>query len=503
MVLALVLCGSSLSAESYSFLLDRAVVFSDETANSTTSYAIHTNTEALDSSNAIAIEPGTTIQFLVERYPPGTKFVLKKGIHRLQRIIPKNGNSFVGESGAILSGARELTEFIKKGKYWVITGQTQQGQVHGKCQKLSNGHESTGCRYPEDLFRDDTVLVQVTSLSDIGKDSWYFDYKNDSIYVADDPVGHKIETSITRHAFEGAAKDVTIRGLIIEKYANPAQHGAIHVKHGQNWIVQDSEVRLNHGIGIRSGERLHVLRCHVHHNGQLGIGGFGDSILIQHNEISHNNTQQFRREWEAGGTKFVKTQNLIVRDNFVHHNQGPGLWTDIDNINTLYERNRVEDNERAGIFHEISYAAIIRDNVVTRNGLGFPVWLWGSGILVAASSDTEVYRNLVENNADGIGAVQQKRGIGKYGPHLVKNLSVHDNVVSMTNGNTGLVQDTDDMSCFTQRNNRFEHNTYHLLENRKKYFLWMNRFQTFREWQSYGHDTKGKLGHSSHASSTQ
>ncbi|WP_447971647.1 right-handed parallel beta-helix repeat-containing protein [Nitrospira sp. M1] len=463
----------------------------------------NTSTVGLDHRSSIKVNPGTNIQSLVERHPPGTKFVLKKGVHRLQRIVPKNGNSFVGEAGAILSGARELTGFVKKGKYWVVTGQTQQGQVHGKCQKLPNGHESTSCRYPEDLFLDDTVLVQVTSLSDIGKDSWYFDYKNDSIYLADDPVGHRIETSITRHAFEGAAKDVTIRGLIIEKYANPAQHGAIHAKHGQGWIIQDSEVRLNHGIGIRSGERIHVLRCYVHHNGQLGIGGFGDNILIQHNEISHNNTLEFRREWEAGGTKFVKTQHLIVSDNFVHHNRGPGLWTDIDNINTLYERNRVEDNERAGIFHEISYAAIIRDNVVTRNGLGFPVWLWGSGILIAASSDTQVYRNRVENNADGIGAVQQKRGRGKYGPHLVKNLSVHDNVVSMTKGNTGLVQDMNDMSCFTQHNNRFEYNTYHLHGNRKKYFLWMNHFQTFREWQNYGHDKEGKLGRSPHASSTQ
>ena len=74
--------------------------------------------------------------------------------------------------------------------------------------------------------------------------------------------------------------------------------------------------------------------------------------------------------WEAGGTKFARTRDLVVRRNFVHHNRGPGLWTDIDNVRTLYEANRVEDNGEAGILHEISYAAVIRNNVVRTKTFG-------------------------------------------------------------------------------------------------------------------------------------
>ena len=58
-----------------------------------------------------------------------------------------------------------------------------------------------------------------------------------------------------------------------------------------------------------------------------------------------------------------------MRDNHVHHNEGPGLWTDIDNIHTLYEGNLVEHNANVGIFHEISYDAVIRNNIVRDNGL--------------------------------------------------------------------------------------------------------------------------------------
>ena len=49
-----------------------------------------------------------------------------------------------------------------------------------------------------------------------------------------------------------------------------------------------------------------------------------------------------------------------------------------------------------GIKHEISYDAIIRNNIVAGNGGSFDEWLWGSQILVQNSSNVEVYGNFVE-----------------------------------------------------------------------------------------------------------
>jgi parallel beta-helix repeat protein len=179
--------------------------------------------------------------------------------------------------------------------------------------------------------------------------------------------------------------------------------------------------------------------------------------------------------------------------NFVHHNAGPGLWTDGDNLNTVYDANTCDDNQRMGIFHEISYAAVIRNNIVRRNGLGFPDWIWGAGILVAASADVEIYGNIVEGNADGIGAIQQKRGSGRYGPYQISNLWVHDNTVSMTEGLTGLVQDVGDTSYFTSRNNRFERNRYHLGAG-AAYFTWLNNERSETEWRGYNQDVSGTFG---------
>ena len=54
----------------------------------------------------------------------------------------------------------------------------------------------------------------------------------------------------------------------------------------------------------------------------------------------------------------------------MHDNNGPGLWGDIDSINTTYEDNVIVHNTISGISYEISYNAIIRNNTLIGNGAG-------------------------------------------------------------------------------------------------------------------------------------
>lgn len=436
------------------------------------------------------IYPGDNIQLAVDTSPLGTTFYIKAGVHRLQQVTPKGDDRFIGEPGAVLSGARVLTAFSREGGYWVATGQTQEGQVAGVCIV-----GRPRCSFPEDLFLDDLPLIHVQSLAEVGPGKWFFDYPTDKIYFADDPTGRKVETSVATHAFFGPIRDVTIRGLVIEKYATPAQNGAIDGSTGASWIVRDNEIRLNHGAGIRTGTSMQAASNHIHHQGQLGIGGGGTNVVVENNELAYNNTAGFSSSWEAGGTKFSHTTGLVVRGNRSHHNGGPGFWTDVNNINTLYDNNTVADNAYAGIFHEISYAAVIRDNVVVRNGWGDPshlIWLDGAGILINSSSDVEVFGNTLTDNANGIGAVQSARGDGLYGPFVVRNLYVHDNTLTQPAGITGAVQDVGDDAVFTERNNRFERNAYHLGSNGLP-FRWMNGPRTVSEWRAFGHDVAGSF----------
>ena len=227
--------------------------------------------------------------------------------------------------------------------------------------------------------------------------------------------------------------------------------------------------------------------------------GAADNALVDSNEISYNNFAGFNPYWGSGGSKWVLTVGLTVRNNFSHHNNGPGLSTDIGNIYTLYENNTLEDNARGGIFHEISYDAIIRNNTARRNGSNhdYPWWTTGAGIEVSGSSNVEVYGNIVEDNWQGITGLDDHRGNGRYGPYVLKNLYVHDNVIisRITDpgaGRTGVV-DIDEWTAYTSGNNRFERNQYLLSDSNGRRFMWFGE-RTQNEWQSFGHDVNSSFG---------
>ena len=427
--------------------------------------------------------------------PTGTIFTLLTGVHRseaIEHVIPKNGNVFIGEPGAVMSGARVLSNFHGEGPYWVAADQTQQGPVGGTC---TPGYG--GCIFSEDLFIDGVPLWRVVSLGEVAVGQWFFDYAANKIYLQDDPAGRLVETSVGRHAFAGFSQDVTIRGLTIEKYANPAQSGAINGPGGVNWVIDTNLVQLNHGAGIVFGDGAQILQNRVLRNGQIGLKTpAANNVIVEGNGIAFNNYAGYSSGWEAGGTKFARTNGLVLRGNNVHDNKGPGLWTDINNINCLIEGNTVRDNEGMGIFHEISYAAIIRDNIVERNSRGWSPWLYGAQIMLSSSRDTEIYGNTVVVAADGgngITLIQQNRGTGTHGPWVTTGNYVHHNDITHL-GDQGLNGGAADweQAAFLAGGNRFDFNTYHVLDVNGQRWHW----QGLKNWTGFnvaGQETNGQV----------
>ena len=112
---------------------------------------------------------------------------------------------------------------------------------------------------------------------------------------------------MTPTAFEPSANYVTVSGLVVERYASVAQQGAINGDSRVGWVVTNNDVRWNHGAAIRVGAGGQVRSNYARNNGQLGIIGEGDNVVIENNDIGNNNTAKFWANWEAGGTKFVGT----------------------------------------------------------------------------------------------------------------------------------------------------------------------------------------------------
>ena len=70
-------------------------------------------------TDVVVISPGQDIQPVVDAHLPGTSYLLRPGTHRLQSIQPKDGDSFTGQFGALMSGAVELEGFAQRGGYWL------------------------------------------------------------------------------------------------------------------------------------------------------------------------------------------------------------------------------------------------------------------------------------------------------------------------------------------------------------------------------------------------
>jgi parallel beta-helix repeat protein len=449
---------------------------------------------------AIAVEAGESIRAAVERAEAGATFCLKNGVHRMQAIRPKQGQSFHGQGQTVLNGSRLVTSFSREGRYWVASGQEQRGRKHGECRK-----EVPACSLPEGLLIDDKPLVQVLSKDDVEAGRFYFDHAGARIYFADDPTGRKVEATVAVFAFESRASHVLIRNVTIEKYASVAQKGAIQAEEAVGWIVENCEVRLNSGAGIAAGTGSLVRGCNIHHNGQIGITGAGQDILIENNRIWANNIRGFSSGWEAGGVKIALGDGVVFRGNHIHDNLGPGLWSDINCHNLLYEGNIVERNNGTGIYHEISFNAVIRNNIVRHNGIADNGWFGGSGIVIAASQDVEVYGNTltVSPSKCGIMLIDQGRddqAQAHGGPiHKTRDNKVHDNDMTFegaacAGGASDVKPGHENFSIITDGNNLFDGNVYRVPRTSgPAHFVWGHEDLDWDALRGKGVEPNGRL----------
>jgi hypothetical protein len=460
---------------------------------------------------------GTSIQSVIDVSAPGTTFTLCAGVHVQQVIAPHTGDTIQGQmigstKLATMSGAATLTGWVSDSGRWYVTGQTQAGDVTGSTATYCIEATHPRCNYPEDVYFDGVQKIHEDALADVGAGEWFFDYAADRIYVGDDPTGATVKTSVTPHVFPvtagnctSQADNVVFRDMIVEMYAAPTSGAAVNAGCSQQgalgWRVINVEARFNHGAGIGNDTETWTVNSYVHHNCDLGLVGAGSDILIYNNEIAYNNIMAGSSSatcghdpfWESGGSKWVFTTNLIVSTNFSHHNYGNGLWTDINNLDTGYYSNIVEDNRLSGIMHEVSYDAVIYGNTLRRNGTGqdFPGYVTGACILVAGSPNVIVTGNTCVDNWQGItGLDDDSRGSGLFGAWNLANLNVHTNTITSSTSTSGAgrtgVADADGTDAFSD-GNTFENNDYFIGPN-TNYFFWQAGDINETAWGALGHD---------------
>jgi parallel beta-helix repeat protein len=489
----------------------------------------------LVSSAQVTLHPTDNVPKIVRSRPEGTTFIFTPGTYRLSEPIqPKPNDHFVGETScappatacpAIISGAvvvGPLATFDSTN--YQIAKQRQHGPRGATTNNCDSGW--LRCIYPEDLFFDEKPLRHLDSptLPSIGPGEWWFDYENHVIYFHDDPTGHTVETSVINNGFGGTANNVRIQYLTVEKFADMYPVGAIGHTQGPNpftqqtdWKIENCEIRLNHGMGVRLGYRMHVLNNYIHDNGETGIGGgmgwrpvpstqsTNAGILIQGNIINHNDYAHFDPQFGSGGIKIGSTSGVTVRGNTIQNNEGSGLHFDDDSGNELVDGNTITDNSDAdGLQQEIGAGtSIFRNNIVLRNGVQVNGKSWSFQIAVRVTPGVDVYCNVLEVpsgrgvNAWGIGATN--RGVSPYPPYQYRtstgNYFHHNTVIwdAEAKGDAGFsFNDPEHQPNFFASNKPPDYNSYHLPDPSAPHFLYdndnsrSNKRKPFRNYQGSG-----------------
>ncbi len=457
--------------------------------------AMATPAAAAPLPGAVTIAPGTQIQAVVDQNPPGTTYLLAAGLHRMQQVMPKDADRFIGAPGARMNGAQVVSRFREVDGVFVAEGvRPHPGMVrYGVCAK-----EHPLCDRPLALFLGERLLHPAARPQELAPGRWYLDEARATLWLADNPAGQAVELTHTPYAFGGTARGVEIRNLVVERYASSNQRGAINDSgRGTDWTIAGNQVRWNYGYGITLGAHGRAIGNNVHHNGQLGIGGgTASGMLVEGNVIAFNAWNGTDCEWECGGAKWGAVASLVVRANHVHDNAGIGLWSDEGCRDVLIEGNTVENNDRAGISHEIGGTAVIRHNTLRANGSARFVWGWHGQIQVQNSSHTLVHDNRLElhpqRGGNGIMLLQQDRGPGS----AVRNVLVLNNTIVMPHARGVAAGWFADFAAagFPSAGNRFDGNRYIVPRSQLGARLWsVNGEVDFASWRHSGGDETGTL----------
>ncbi len=423
--------------------------------------------------NVVTLKPGDNLQAIVDSHPEGTTFVLKAGVYKEAKIKPKDFQTFVGEEGAVMSGAVDIKGWSYSNGFWVADGFPAPGYNHGE------GRDGMA-RFKEDLIVNDDPYIRVGSLGEVGQGEFY--YADGKVYIKDDPSGKTTQAMKTTAAFDGGTtQGVTIENITMKHYASMAQHGAVEGHTTKNWTLIDVDAIKNHGAGVMAGDGMKILGGNFSDNGQLGIHAHDTSgLYIDGIKAVGNNYAGFEHWWEAGGVKILTSDNVTVKNSEFSHNHGTGLWFDWDNNKVLIENNYMTKNEGMGLQYEASREALIKGNVATLNNQdGFKVGYWGSEMIIQNSSKVEATGNhIAAEIGQGLGMVYDVRGGGSFGPHYTLDNNVHGNtIVMLTPGQNGYAA-SGDTDLMYNGSNKWDGNTYIAKDQQTLQFTWNGKWFT-------------------------
>ena len=370
-----------------------------------------------------------------ETLQPGDQLWIGEGVYRESIRPPRGGRD--ADSRILIAGM--------EGERVIVSG----ADVYGKPEAVSSQTWKISSYNPLDYYGDDAlyfremvvangiVLQPVFHHSDLFPGSFFVDpLKREIIIHVASEEAPIVELARRGRLFKPGIPDescgdptspgwIEVRNITFKHAANSAQFGAL-CPGSQGTIFRNVHVEWTNGVGIRlMGKEHTVIASSSNHNGQAGINGTCSHCSLLQSETNFNNWRNHDPFWEAGGGKWIASDNLVIRNLVSKGNDGPGIWFDGDNKNISLTYSLLDSNLVAGAFFELNSTPAFVDHVTIRRTRR-EGWS-GAGILIQATSGISISNSSFEHN-DGAGIWMREDERASGGFNSIQSNSFVDNV---------------------------------------------------------------------------
>jgi hypothetical protein len=357
-----------------------------------------------------------TISAAVAKAKSGDTITIHAGVYRETVQLAQNGITVEGAAGenVIVTGADDLTSapWLQLGGHQVWQLKPWNYNPKPLFFPSSPGNELKG--RTEQVIVDGKLLRQVLRQSEMQPGTFCADpISTQSLYIwlpdGGAPSQHMVEVSLRPLLLRVSGTHCIVRHIHFRFGTNHAQSDAVDIGGSDN-LIQDCLIERTSGRGLRlAGSRNVASRITSSQNGHIGMASHGVGNHIEDSRLIGNNVKGFDKGWEAGGIKIALSRNFVITRTVAAENDGPGIWFDVDNRDSVVEQCYTADNEGPGIEIEISEHITARNNLCVRNGLKNEPGKWQyAGILLGESMYCDVEHNVCVGNEVGIEVRQQK-----------------------------------------------------------------------------------------------
>ena len=280
--------------------------------------------------------------------------------------------------------------------------------------------------YKNDEYQKLTIVGR--GLGDIIQDSFYFDPADQMLYIkiAGEPGWSSIEVGVRGFVLTASeVHDVVLRGLEMRHNRQPGgQWPMVSISGCQRLVIEDCAIHLADfcGLGVGRCKDTVVRRCDLSFNGNTGLGmGENEDCVVEDCTLLANNYRRFHPGWHAGGMKCIPANRrcTVRRCEAAYNINSDGIWFDCENADIRILSNVSHHNDGCGIFFEINKGGgLIADNLVYANR--------GRGIYISGSQKTWIAHNTVACNGAGIVAMPRGPDWPLHNVHIRNNLLIRN-----------------------------------------------------------------------------